>query len=212
MNIIKKIPAIEVKRAFVIADHIAHIHNGKKLGNNRKFLKELSPKEFNKKLTDTKRKILKLKENSLDKLISPEWPKRVNAYNSSLWFIAEVEPTEVGVWKRAGNLPLRWTNHSLAETAQKMIRGLKRNSKSIKRRPKHAIPNILKIKYHLEQKEKYLYPIVFKTDTGTKGRKRLKRKMKGDIDDGCMRSIALAMSGRNPITVYFGIPKKGVSK
>jgi hypothetical protein len=40
------------------------------------------------------------------------------------------------------------------------------------------------------------------------GRKRLKTKMKGDIDDGCMRSIALAISGRNPITVYFGVPKK----
>ncbi len=32
--------------------------------------------------------------------------------------------------------------------------------------------------------------------------------MKGDIDDGCMRSIAMAMSERVPITVYFGIPMK----
>lgn len=62
----------------------------------------------------------------------------------------------------------------------------------------------------MEQKEKYLYPIVFKTDTGTKGRKRLKRKVKGDIDDGCMRSIAMAMFGRDPITVYYGIPKKSL--
>ncbi len=31
--------------------------------------------------------------------------------------------------------------------------------------------------------------------------------MKGDIDDGCMRSIALAISGKNNIVVYFGIPK-----
>jgi hypothetical protein len=67
--------------------------------------------------------------------------------------------------------------------------------------------DILSYKGHLEQKEKYLYPIVFKTDTGTQGRKRLKRKMKGDIEDGCMRSIALAISGRDRITVYFGIPK-----
>jgi len=32
--------------------------------------------------------------------------------------------------------------------------------------------------------------------------------MKGDIDDGCMRSIAMAISGKKDITVYFGIPKK----
>jgi hypothetical protein len=212
MKILKKISTIEVKRTFVVADQIAHVHKGKKLGNNRKFLKELSENEFNKKLIITKRKILKLNENKLNKLISPEWPKRINAYNNSNWFIAEFNPSEIGVWNRAGNLPLRWTNRSLAETAEKMKRGLIRNSKSIKRRPKHAIPSILKIKDHLEQKEKYLYPIVFKTDTGTQGRKRLKRKMKGDIDDGCMRSIAMAMSGRNPITVYFGVPKKNLTK
>ncbi len=87
-----------------------------------------------------------------------------------------MRPDELGVWNRAGNLPLRWTNKSLAETAKKVERGLKRKSKSIRRRPKHSIPNILKIKDHLEQKEKYLYPIVFKTDTGTQGRKRLKKK------------------------------------
>ncbi len=187
---------------------MAHVHKGKKLGNNRKSLKDISEKEFNKKLKDTKEKILKLKVKKLDNLISPEWSKRIKAYNESQWFLAEVSPYEIGVWNRAGGLPLRWTNRSLAETAEKVIRGLKRNSKSIKRRPKHAIPNILKIPTQVEQKEKYLYPIVFKTDTGTKGRKRLKRKMIGDIDDGCMRSIALAMSGRNPITVYFGVPLK----
>lgn len=207
MKIIKKIPTIEVKRTFVIADQIAHIHKGKKSGNNHKFLKDLTEREFDKKLVKIKQKILKLKESSLDKLVSPEYSKRLTAYNNSRWFLAEVKPREVGVWTRAGELPLRWTNQSLVETAEKMIKGLKRKSKSIKRRPRHSIPNILKIESHLKQTEKYLYPIVFKTDTGTMGRKRLKRKMKGDIDDGCMRAIALAMSGRKHISVYFGFPK-----
>lgn len=61
---------------------------------------------------------------------------------------------------------------------------------------------------HLLQKEKYLLPIIFKGGTGTKGRKRLKRQMKGDIDDGCMRSIALAISGKKILYVYIGFPKK----
>lgn len=208
MNLIREVKPIEVKRTFVIADQVAHVYKGHKLWNNRTFLKDISEKEFNKKLVDIKKKILKLGEKDLDKLVCPEWSKRLDAYNNSKWFIAEVSPHEVGVWPRAGGLPLRWTNRSLAETAEKVARGFKRKSKSIKRRPKHAIPNILKMKDQLEQKEKYLYPIVFKTDTGTKSRRRLKRKMKGGIDDGCMRSIALAISGKDSIRVYYGVPLK----
>ncbi len=189
----------------MVADYITQ---RKTTGNNRKFLKDVSEKEFSEKLIQAKKVILKLDEKDLDRLVSPKWPKRIKAYNNSQWFLAQVSAKEVGVWRRAGNLPLQWTNGSLFETAGKVKAALMTNSKLLKQRPKHSIPNILKIKTHLEQKEKYLYPIVFKTDTGTKGRKRLKNKTKGDIDDGCMRSIALAISGRNPITVYFGIPKK----
>lgn len=69
MKIIKKVSTIEVKRTFVIADHITQRKN---LGNNRKFLKDLSPDDFDKKLHSAKKTILKLKEKSLDKLISPK--------------------------------------------------------------------------------------------------------------------------------------------
>ncbi|MSU45255.1 MAG: hypothetical protein EXS47_01345 [Candidatus Zambryskibacteria bacterium] len=147
MKLLKKVTTLEVKRTFVIANHITQRKN---LGNNRKFLKDLSQDEFEKRLRSAKKVILKLNESKLDKLISPKWSKRVNSYNSSEWFLAEISPDELGVWTRAGNLPLRWTNGSLAETAEKVSRGFRRNSKSIKRRPKHSIPNILKIKDHLE--------------------------------------------------------------
>lgn len=205
MRILRKVKAIEVKRAFAIADHLTQRKNH---GNNRKFLKDLSEKQFEKNLRIAKRKILGLSERAVDALVSPTWPKRINAYNGSTWYVTEVHPSEVGVWTRAGDLPLRWTNDSLKETARRVTAGFEKKSKLLKKRPRHAIPNIMKIATHLDQKEKYLYPIVFKTDTGTRGRRRLKRKMKGDIDDGCMRSIALAMSGRDPITVYFGSPSR----
>ena len=129
MKIIRKVKPIEVKRSFVISDHVAHLHKGKKHGNNKKFLKALSETGLNKKVSETKKEILSIKEKDLDKLVCPEWPKRLNAYNSSRWFIAEVRPDEIGVWNRAGGLPLRWTNRSLTETAKKMERGLKRKSK-----------------------------------------------------------------------------------
>lgn len=208
MKFLRKIKTIKVKQTFVIADHIAHMHKGKKIGNNRKFLKNFSEKDFNKKLIMEKKRVLKFSEDKLNKIIFTDYEKRLSAIDRSEWFIADVHPYEVGVWKRAGNLPLRWTNKSLAETAMHVTRAFKKNSKLLKRRPKHAIPNILKIKSHIQQDEPYLYPIVFKGDTGTPSRKRLRTKMKGDIDDGCMRSIALAMSGKDPIRVYFGIPKE----
>lgn len=205
MKILRKVPTIEVKRTFVIADHLTQRKNQ---GNNRKFLKDLSEKQFEKNLRDAKKKILALPGEAVDALVTPKWPKRLEAYNDSTWYVAEAHPSEIGVWTRAGDLPLRWTNDSLKETARKVAAGLEKKSRLLKKRPKRSIPNILKIQTHLDQKEKYLYPIVFKTDTGTRGRVRLKHKMKGDIDDGCMRSIALAISGRDPITVYFGVPKK----
>ena len=49
--------------------------------------------------------------------------------------------------------------------------------------------------------------IVFKGGTGTNGRKLFKKKMKGDIDDGNMRSIALAVASKKTIKVYMGFPK-----
>lgn len=205
MKILKKVRVVEVKRAFAISDHLTQ---RKTSGNNRKFLKSLSEKQFHKKLSNAKKVILKLKSKDLDKLVSPKWPKRIKSYNASQWFLAEINPMEMGVWKRAGNLPLRWTNGSLYQTARHVKTALEMNSKLLKQRPKHAIPNILKLKTHLEQKEKYLYPITFKSNTGTQGRRGLKRKMKADIDDGCMRSIALAISGRKPTRVYFGVPLK----
>ena len=56
--------------------------------------------------------------------------------------------------------------------------------------------------------EKTLFPIVFAGGHGTCGRKWCRKKMTGDIDDGCLRAIALAISGYKTLNVYFGKPKK----
>lgn len=142
----------------------------------------------------------------LDKHI--EDPLRLRAYNSSNWYMAEVKPSEVGVWSRAGGLPSAWTNGSLKETANKVRHALDKNSKSLNKRARHTIPNMLATNIEMLQSEKYLLPITFKGNTGTRGRARFKRVMKVDIDDGCMRSIALAVYGAKVIRAYIGFPKK----
>lgn len=204
MKILRKISKLEVKRCFVVGNMCA----ARKLSGH--MITPESEKHYVRRVKRIKTNVLGMKEKTLDKVIGGEWSKRRIAYDDSVWYMAEVAPSEVGVWTRAGELPLRWTNRSLRETADKVRRALsRRNGFKHKRiRAAHAIPGILRTSVNVIQDERYLLPIVFECDTGTRGRSRLKRKMKGDIDDGCMRSIALAVSGVKKIKVYFGVPKK----
>jgi hypothetical protein len=163
---------------------------------------------FKQKLKNARKKTLKLKESQLDKIIKDEYKKRLIAYDNSKWYLAEVNIDEIGVWSKAGGLPLSWTNGSLSETAKKVKYALDHSPKLLRKRSSYSIPNMLKTNVHILQKEKYLLPIIFKGGTGTKGRKRLKRQMKGDIDDGSMRAVALAISGKKTIKAYVGFPNK----
>jgi hypothetical protein len=202
MKLLKKVPVLEVKRTFVIGNDI-RIHK-----NGRRFMGKVSVEEFRNKLQKSKRRGLKMTSKQLDKLITPEWSTRLNSYEECDWYIGEAKTSELGVWRRAGDLPLSWTNGSLKDTADKVRRAITTNSKSLNSRARRAITNMLATNVELLQSEKYLLPIIFKGGTGTRGRSRLKRVMQGDIDDGCMRSIALAVSGVKTIRAYIGFPKK----
>lgn len=202
MKILRKIPVREVKRTFVIGNDI-RIHK-----NGRRFMGKVSKEEFLKKLRQSKLRGLRMTDNQLNRLITPEWSRRLDSYEGSDWYLAEVAPSEVGVWRRAGDLPLSWTNGSLKDTADNVRRALETNSKLLTKRARRAVTNMLATNVEILQDEKYLLPIIFKGNTGTRGRSLLKRVMKGDIDDGCMRSIALAVSGKKTIRAYVGFPKK----
>lgn len=198
MRIIRKVSTIEIKKVFVTAQKI---RLARKKG--MKYLPKLSRIEFLKKLAKAKRDTRKLSEKQLDKIISDEYKKRLKAYSNVTWYRATVSPNEVGVWRRAGGLPSKWTCCSLAETADYVKIGLADEHKHIQARAKRAIPRIMEFA-NIISKDKYLYPIVFKSGTGTKGRQWCKNKVKGDIDDGCMRAIALVITGYKKLNVYFG--------
>jgi len=181
MKLLQKVPALEVKRAFVISDRTKRQN-----------------------FTTAKKGVLRMSEAALDKiLLRKNRSKRRDSYNKALWHIGTVKTNEVGVWKGAGGLPLKWTRGSLAETGRLVKSGLKNNSQLITDRAKTAIPGILKNLSRV-QKEKYLLPIIL--PGGSIARRDLKR-MRGDIDDGCMRSIALAVSGKKTIKAYIGKKK-----
>lgn len=198
MKIIQKIKTLQVKRVFVTAQKL---RLSRKKG--MKYLPKLSLIEFLKKLSKAKRDTAKLSEKELDKIIYNEWPKRLKAYNNAEWYRVTVSPGEVGVWRRAGGLPSKWTCCSLAETANYVKMGLVDKNKHIRARSKRAIPRIMEFN-DVISKDKYLYPIAFKSGTGTKGRRWCKGKVKVDIDNGCMRSIALTVMGYKKFNVYFG--------
>ena len=202
MKLLKRVPAIEVKRAFIIADYISHQKY------TRKQMGHISPSQYRGRVQKAKELILQLPETMLDMILAGEYRKRFLAYNKADWYLAHAETSELGVWRAAGGLPIQWTRGTLQQTAEYVEHALNKNPKMLKHRSFTAIPSIIKTALPVLQKEKYLLPIAFKGGTGTKGRVGLKQKVAGDIDDGCMRSVALAVSGKKNIKLYFGIPKK----
>ena len=204
MKKIKPVNAIEVKRTYLISDLVRRSDTGKD------FLGPITIGQFKNKLIKVKKEVLSLPENVLNTMIAKTFTKRLVAFDTCDWYMGTFKPSEVGVWRRAGKLPLRWSNGSLKETAKYVKDALATKSIKFKKniRARSVISNILKINVGLIQNEKYLLPIVFKGGSGTNGRKRLKKKMKGDIDDGCMRSIALTINGAKDIKAYLGFPIK----
>lgn len=195
IKLLRKAKPIEVKRCFVISDYLSQKYLKVQISNKKQYLKQLNK---------AKRSILELPEKMLDMIIKGEYEKRFKLYNKMEWYLGTVNTNEVGVWKKAGEMPLKWTRNSLEETANFIAQEFQKNKKKTKRW-QTAIPGILKNSLSIIQKERYLFPTIL--PGGTMGRKGLK-KMKGDIVDGCMRSVALVLSGKKIIKAYIGIINK----
>lgn len=188
----KEVPVLEVKRCFVTANALRpkRAKGAYKGGSYTQDLKE--------RMQLAKAKVAKYSEKKLDSIIAKEYRRRLRAYNASHWYITTVSLSDVGVWRGAGKLPRPWTEGSVVETAQ-LIKKHMPTSAPLREFAKVVAPT---------QQDIYFLPIVFAHNTGTQGRRGLNRKLVGDIDDGCMRSIALALRGKKNMKVYFGVPKK----
>ena len=201
MNLLKRVPPLNVKRAFVAADKL-------KLSRRKgtKFLPKLARSQFLSKLSHSKYSTNKLSQKQLDDIVAEGSKGRLKAYNNSNWWLASAKINELGVWRQAGGLPSAWTCCSLEQTAAYVKKAIKNNSKRMRARSKRAIPRIMDFADIISSDE-YLFPIVFEGGTGTKGRTWCLKKMAGDIDDGSMRAIALVLSGYKTLNIYLGKPK-----
>ena len=193
-----KITPYHVKKVFVTADTLSS------KADRRKRLGNISKEDFEKKLRASIKKVSKYSEKKLDRIISDEYEKRLKAYDSVTWSLETISTKELGVWNRAGGLPKSWTDCSLDMTAKFVSKAIAEKSKKLKKRARVSIPNIVKTVSDTIQGEEYLLPIVFESGIGTNGRRKSSYKTKYDIDDGCMRSISLAIAGKEKIKVYVG--------
>ncbi|HCU70649.1 MAG TPA: hypothetical protein DIC35_02745 [Candidatus Moranbacteria bacterium] len=206
MELLKKVMGIEAKRCFVLSNAFTSKKMKKEI--IKKHIIKPEKVSFLKDIKLSKERILKLEEADLDLIIATEYKKRLKAYDSLEWHVGYVDVLEVGLWHGAGGVPESWTKGSLADTANKICNELKKdNSRYSRIRAMNVVPEIVNFK-SIIKKEKYLMPIILSGGTIVNCRRGMK-KMKGDIDDGCMRSLAFAVSGDNKIKAYIGIaPKK----
>ncbi len=204
MRLIRPVGKTEVKRAFIVAQYIRKRRDGR-------YLKTLSEKEFARKLAAAKKYAKGFDDAKLDRAIGKEDATRRDDYNAVRWYLGTVKMREVGVWNGAGGLPFLWTKGSLEETGKKVARALNADPGVLKSRARRAILGILKTSFRAVQEEKYLLPIVLPGGFRKSCRKGSKI-FRGDVDDGCMRSIALAVAGQKTMRVYMGIRKKKSGK
>lgn len=199
MKLLKKVKPVEAKRSFVAADFIRHHRYGTAA------MPKVSKVAYQAQVKRANAVVTKIPEALLDAIIKGTTERRIRVYQKLVWHLAEVDTKEVRVWVGAGGLPKKWTRGSLEETGRYVREALNKNPRGLGHRARTAIPEILATALPVLQREKYLLPIVIPFGSlDKKGRTRFQ----GDIDDGCMRSIALAVSGKKKIKVYFGLPKK----
>jgi len=201
MELFKKVKGIEIKRCYVLSNRFT----SKKMRKEalKKNIIRPTKETFLKNLAVNKKAVLKLKEPALDLILSTEYKKRLKAYNSVEWHIGYVDLSEVGLWRGAGGIPEKWTRGSLRDSSDRIAFELKKSKSKYSRiRAMKAVPEIISLKATIK-KENCLLPIILPSGTIPNCRKGM-RKMKGEIDDGCMRSLALAVSGDNKIKAYIG--------
>lgn len=160
------------------------------------------------RLAQTKKSIFHLTEDALDRTIAKEYHKRLKVYDALEWYVGDVDIDEVKVWKGTGGLYATWTERcSLKETAEKLSRELlSGRSRLGRRRAMCVVPEIMQIKEIL-QNDPCLMPII--VPNGTYGTQRGGiRTIRWFLDDGCMRSLAYAVSGDAKIRAYIGMPMK----
>lgn len=117
--------------------------------------------------------------------------ERVELYRNLTWELVEVQPKELGIWDKAQGMPHEWCVGNLIETME-----------YYKKTQNHDGEYHKRIIYFLNKGE---IDEIIVVDGATKRGRENCREMKYNIDDGCMRAIALMLKGYTRIRCYLGV-------
>ena len=205
MKLLKKVPAIEVKRCFVLSQRFT----SKKI-RNKTILRDkqrVSSDSFAADLREQKKKVLALSEKSLDKIIKSEYNLRYKMYNDLAWYIGEVSANEVCLWRWAGGLYRSWTERkTLYQTAQLFHKEFKKNTSRLKRVRAYSVVSDIIRQKEIISREQYLLPIAVPTGSYKEHRAGI-RSIPLFLDDGNMRSLTYVIAGEKMIRMYVGVKK-----
>ncbi len=185
---------IEVKRCFL-------------LSNKGKELFRYSQKDvFLKKLDDLEKDVLVLDDQGIDREISLDSPERLEVYNELDWHHGKCPIDDMGVWNCARGLPEDWTLGSLRETALFVKQAIAQEESPAGATDAFKTIHTLMKLANIIAERRYLSVILVQGGCW-RGREKCKVK-KWNIDDGNMRAIALALTGRKMLNVYMGFKNK----
>ena len=184
----EKVEPIEVKRCFVASDM------GKSLANK-------SREDYIQGTEEIIQKVLGMTEENLNKQISSRDPKRLGLYNKLTWYYGRVSIDDMGVWDEAKGLPHEWCLGSVRETSRSYRIAIEEGKTFPFSDFYRQIPAIKEVADVIE-KARFFSIIVVSGET-SRGRQNC-RKTKWNIDDGCMRAIALTLTGKEELNAYMG--------
>lgn len=122
--------------------------------------------------------------------------RKKNIFHQS-WTIEEVPLKYIGSYPRIGDLPQEWCQSSVVDTAKFVDES---------RQPTtfDSVRRILQIQPRIDVILKYLLPILLPGGEIRKGDKLL--SLPYDSDDGNHRLVAAALTGKETVLAYVGIP------
>ena len=191
MRVIQPVSQTLVKRCFVVSD----------LLSKRTYA---SDSVFESALEKALKRVLAMDDSKLDSAITDK--KRLAAYGRMDWRLVSLRPHEIGVWRQAGELPHKWTHGDVSCTARHLKKSMQKGI-SLAGRVGEVFPSVLDFTVYFKT-NKYLFPIAFRHNNGTFGRIGAKSTF-ADVDDGCMRTIAMTLAGSKQMRFYLGTPKPG---
>jgi len=116
--------------------------------------------------------------------------EREKFYSGLHWKLYEISIEELGIWDNAQDLPHKWCIGNLKETVDHYIGANNHAGQSYES----------KIRY-LNQAECVEIIVV---DGRTKRGRENCRKVKWNVDDGCMRALVFALKGHKHLRCYVG--------